>query len=83
MIPGALPLLLVGGISSIFLAGPLPRIVGGLAAFPVFVIVVITPFLAVGRLVEEHRSSLWTLACRQLQYVEVVKLKPGVKVATA
>ncbi len=62
LIPSALPLLLVVGISSIFLAGPLPWILGGLAAFPVFVIVVITPFFAVGGLVEEHRSSLWTLA---------------------
>jgi hypothetical protein len=43
----------------------------------------ISPFLAVGGLVEVYKSSLWTLAYRQLRYVAALELKPDVKVAAA
>jgi hypothetical protein len=67
---GALPALLVGGLLSSVLAGPFPWIVGGLAGLPLFLLVMCTPMLFLGGLVEIFKSSTWTLAYRELIVLE-------------
>jgi hypothetical protein len=78
---GALPLIVVGGISSLFFAGPIPWILGAMVAFPIFIVVMISPFLFAGGLVEVYKSSMWTLAYRQLRDLADEKLNQVTKVA--
>lgn len=80
---GVLPLIVVGGMTSLFFAGPFPWILGAMIAIPVFILVVISPFLCVGGLVEVYKSSMWTMAYRQLKVLAALKLNQGTKVAVA
>lgn len=73
---GLLPLVMVGAVASIFFAGPVPWIMGGLVAFPIFLLVMISPFLFVSGLFEVYKSSMWTLAFRELRVIEDQALKP-------
>ncbi len=79
---GAVPALVVGGVLTPVLAGPFPWIVGAIAALPLFVLVAIAPLLLLGGWVEVAKSSLWTLAYRELLAMERVRVaqkpEPGV-----
>lgn len=77
---GAVPLIVVGGLTSLFFAGPIPWILGAMVAVPIFIVVMISPFLFVGGLVEVYKSSMWTLAYRQLRELADMKLNQIKKV---
>ena len=61
-----IPVALATGIASLYIHGVAPWIVGIIAGLPLFILVTITPLLFVGGWVEIFKSSLWTLAYREL-----------------
>jgi hypothetical protein len=67
---GGIPALLVGGVMQLFLSGPFPWIVGAVVGLPIFVLVMMTPMLFLGGLVEVAKSSLWTLTYREMRALE-------------
>jgi hypothetical protein len=73
---GGVPALLVGSLLQPFLTGPFPWIVGALVGLPVSILVMITPMLFLGGLVEVAKSSLWTLTYRELRALERVEEVP-------
>jgi hypothetical protein len=74
---GAVPALLVGGLLSLFFEGWVAWIVGALAGLPVFFLVMLAPMLFVGGLVEVAKSSMWTLAYRELRALESAEREPA------
>jgi len=74
---GAVPAVVVGGLLSLFFEGAVPWIVGAVAGLPVFVLVMIAPMLFLGGLVEVVKSSLWTLAYRDLRALETAEREPA------
>ncbi len=64
---GGVPAVAVAAALSPFLKSPFPWIVGAIVGGPVFLLVMITPWLVVGGLVEVLKSCTWTLTYRQLQ----------------
>lgn len=63
---GGVPAVAVAAALSPFLKSPFPWIVGAIVGGPVFLLVMITPWLFVGGLVEVLKSCTWTLTYRQL-----------------
>jgi hypothetical protein len=61
----------VGGITALFIDGVTPWIMGILAGLPIFIVVMISPILFVSGLVEVYKSSIWTLAYRDLKAMEL------------
>jgi hypothetical protein len=84
---GGGPAALVAGITALFMEGYTPWIMGALVGLPIFIVVMISPILFVSGLVEIYKSSIWTLAYRELKVMELtvhasvsqaqVLLKPG------
>jgi hypothetical protein len=64
---GALPAIVIGAVLSPFMIDGVPWIVGVLVGLPVFVVVTLLPVLFLGGLVEVFKSSMWTLAYRELR----------------
>jgi hypothetical protein len=73
---GAVPALLVGGLLTLFFEGWVAWTVGALAGLPVFFLVMLAPMLFVGGLVEVAKSSMWTLAYRELRALESAEREP-------
>jgi len=79
-----IPVLLAGGLSSLFLSGWLPWIVGVLFALPLFFTVAFSPWLLLGSWQTVFASTVWTLVYRELkalpaltsQGVDVTPLPP-------
>jgi hypothetical protein len=67
---GGVPSAVVGGLLTPFLEGPFPWIVGGVVGLPLFILVMITPMLFLGGLVEVYKSGVWTLTYRELRAAE-------------
>ena len=67
IIVGALPLLIVAGVTSLFLNGPLPWIVGALAGLPWFALIAFSPMAFLQGLASVFTSSVWTLTYRELR----------------
>ena len=67
MVAGAVSGLVVGGIASLFVEGAIPWIMGAMVAIPIFLLVMISPILFVGGLVQVYLSNLWTLSYRDLR----------------
>jgi hypothetical protein len=72
VIVGSLPGLLFAGISSLFLSGYLPWIVGALAGLPLFALVAFSPLLFLGGLERVFSSTVWTLVYRELKALPVI-----------
>ena len=72
---GGVPALLVGGLTSLFLKGAVPWILAAIIGIPIFALVVSVPWLFLGGMVEVFKSSVWTLAYRELRALE--GLEPG------
>jgi hypothetical protein len=72
---GGVPAVAVGGLLTPFLEGPFPWIVGGVVGLPVFILVMLAPILFLCGLVEVYKSSMWTLAYRELHALESVELR--------
>ncbi len=63
----ALPALLTGGISTLFLNGWLPWIVGVIFALPLFFTIAFSPWLLLGSWQTVFASTVWTLVYRELK----------------
>ncbi len=70
---GGLPALLAGLVSSLFLQGQLPWMIGLAVGLPIFLLVLIVPLLFLGSLAQVFTSSAWTLT-----YREIVTMQPAV-----
>jgi hypothetical protein len=68
---GGAPAALVAGIAGLYIDGVTPWIMGLLAGLPIFIVVMISPILFISGLVEIYKSSMWTLAYRDLKAMEV------------
>ncbi len=62
-----IPALLTGGLTSIFLNGWLPWIVGVLFALPFFFTIAFSPWLLLGSWQTVFASTVWTLVYRELK----------------
>jgi hypothetical protein len=69
---GAIPGLIVFGITSIFATGPLAWILGILAAIPFFFLVLFAPLSLIGGWYLVYESSIWTLTYREIKALESV-----------
>jgi hypothetical protein len=68
---GGGPAALVAGIAALFMEGATPWIMGLLVGLPIFIVVMISPILFVSGWVEIYKSSIWTLAYRDLKAMEL------------
>ncbi len=76
---GGLPALLVGGLTSLFVQGPVPWIVGAVVGIPIFALVTSSPWVFASGLMKVFKSSTWTLTYRELRALEAVETEPEVK----
>jgi len=72
---GGLPALLVGGLTSLFLEGPVVWVLAAVVGLPIFILVVAAPWVFLGGLIEVFKSSVWTLTYRELQALESLELE--------
>jgi hypothetical protein len=72
---GGVPALMVGSLLLPFLEGPFPWIVGGVVGLPIFILVMIMPLIFLSGWVEVYKSSMWTLAYRELRPAESIELR--------
>lgn len=73
---GGLLAVAVGGLLSLFWAGPSPWIAGAVIGLPILILAVIAPIAFVRGLVEVFLSGIWTLAYRELRPAESEELRP-------
>jgi hypothetical protein len=72
-----IPVLLMGGITSIFLNGWLPWIVGALFALPLFFTIAFSPWLLLGSWQTVFTSTVWTLVYRELKALPALTPQSG------
>ncbi len=77
---GGLPATLVATVTSLFMGGATPWIMGALVGVPIFIVVMASPMLFVNGLVEVYMSSIWTLAYRDLRALESPAQSPVTQV---
>jgi Zn-dependent protease with chaperone function len=65
----AIPVLLLTGLFSLFLGGPLPWIVAILFVLPLFFTLAFSPWILLGAWQVTFTSSVWTLTYRELKAV--------------
>src|SRR5687768_9028150 len=66
-IVAAIPALLLVGVFSLFLSGPLPWIAAGLFVLPLFLIIAFSPWLLLGSWKTVYTSTVWTLTYREIK----------------
>jgi len=64
--------LLVGGLASLVAKGAVPWVLGALLGLPTFILVLAAPLTFLMGLAEVFKSSVWTLAYRELRALEGV-----------
>jgi hypothetical protein len=69
--------LLVGGLASLVATGAVPWILGILVGLPIFILVLAAPLTFLNGLAEVYKSSVWTLAYRELRALEDVGTEPA------
>jgi len=67
---GGLPALLVWGLASLLFEGAVPWILAAAVGLPIFILVMMVPWLFLGGLIEVFKSSVWTLTYRELRALE-------------
>ncbi len=72
-----IPVLLAGGLTSLFLSGWLPWIVGALFALPLFFTVAFSPWLLLGSWQTVFASTVWTLVYRELKALPALTSQGG------
>ena len=76
----AIPALLLVGIFSLFLSGPLPWIAAGLFVLPLFLLIAFSPWLLLGSWQTVFTSTVWTLTYREIKALPaltpVTKVEP-------
>lgn len=68
----ALPLMLLVGLFSLFLTGPLPWIAAGIFVLPLFFTIAFSPWLLLGSWQAVFTSTVWTLTYRELKALPAV-----------
>ena len=68
----AIPFMLLLGLFSLFLTGPLPWIAAGLFVLPLFFTIAFSPWLLLGSWQSVFTSSVWTLTYRELKALPAV-----------
>ncbi len=63
----------VAAITSLFIQGIVPWILGGLVGLPIFILVVASPMIFLSGLWHTYRSASWTLTYRELRGLEVAQ----------
>ena len=76
MVAGAVSGIVVAGFSSLFVGGATPWIMGAIVAIPIFILIIISPMLFLGGLVQVYLSNLWTLSYRDLRGKEAPMRAP-------
>jgi hypothetical protein len=71
----AIPALLAGGLTSLFLSGWLPWIVGGVFGLPLFLVIAFSPWLLLGSWQTIFTSTVWTLTYRELKALPALKVE--------
>ncbi|MGZ9165406.1 MAG: DUF7544 domain-containing protein [Anaerolineales bacterium] len=71
-IVAAIPALLLVGIFSLFLGGPLPWIAAGLFILPLFFVIAFSPWLMLGSWQTVYTSTVWTLTYREIKALPVL-----------
>jgi hypothetical protein len=71
-IVAAVPALLLVGLFSLFLTGPLPWIAAALFVLPLFFIIAFSPWLLLGSWQTVFTSTVWTLTYRELKALPAV-----------
>ena len=76
----AIPGLLLVGLFSLFLSGPLPWIAAGLFILPLFGLIAFSPWLLLGSWQQVFASTVWTLTYREIKalpaLIPVVEIEP-------
>lgn len=75
----AIPGLLLVGLFSLFLGGPLPWIAGGLFILPLFFIIAFSPWLLLGSWQTVYTSTVWTLTYREIKALPALTPESKVK----
>ncbi len=70
LLAGLLPGALAFGVASLFTGTPLTWIIGGIAALPLFLIILFSPLIFLRGLYTVFESSAWTLTYRELKAME-------------
>jgi len=68
----AIPALLLVGIFSLFLGGPLPWIAAGLFVLPLFFLIAFSPWLLLGSWQTVFTSTVWTLTYREIKALPAI-----------
>lgn len=68
----ALPFLLLVGLFSMFLTGPLPWIAAGLFVIPLFFTIAFSPWLLLGSWQTVYTSTVWTLTYREIKALPAI-----------
>lgn len=71
-IVAAVPGLLLLGLFSTFLSGPLPWIAAGLFILPLFFIIAFSPWLLLGSWQSIYTSTVWTLTYREIKALPAI-----------
>jgi hypothetical protein len=74
---GGIPAVVMAMVAHVFMGGVTPWVMGTLVGLPIFILVMISPILFVGGLVEIYKSSIWTLAYRELKTREQMVPMPS------
>ncbi len=74
---GGVPTVVIAMVAYVFMGGVTPWVMGTLVGLPIFILVMISPILFVGGLVEIYKSSIWTLAYRELKTREQMVPMPS------
>jgi hypothetical protein len=69
---GCIPILIIAGITSLFLSSPFPWIIGAIFGLPVFILVATSPIIFLSSLERVFYSSVWTLTYRELKILPVL-----------
>jgi hypothetical protein len=77
LIIAAGPVLLVVGITSLFLSGWLPWIVGVVFGLPLFFTIAFSPWLLFGSWQSVFTSTVWTLTYRELKALPALAAESG------
>ena len=70
VIVGGIPGSLAGLLSSLFLGGPLPWLIGVLFGLPFFLVVAFSPLILLRGLGLVYNSTAWTLTYRELKALQ-------------
>ncbi len=77
VIVAGIPAALTGGVTSLFLNGWLPWVVGALFALPLFCTIAFSPWLLLGSWQTVFTSTVWTLVYRELKALPALTPQNG------